>query len=337
MSAEQQKKIGTHNGTFHCDEVLACFMLKHLDILRDAKIVRTRDEEILKTCDFVVDVGATFDAEHNRFDHHQKTFEHTMHTLNPEYKWTTKLSSAGLVYYHFGHQVIAALLGLDHKSDAVAKIFAKVYTNFIEEIDAVDNGVDHCTSEPRYNITTHLSSRVKRMNAQWDEVEKQDEDERFRGAMNIVGNEFVDVVKWYYKTWLPTQEIVAKAVDDRFKVDASGEILEFENGGCPWKEHVYELEDNLSLPKSIKFVIYPERPPAKWRVQGVNVLVNSMHLRVPLPEQWRGLRDAQLVNASGFKDAVFVHANGFIGGAGSRETAMAMAKTALALVVMKSK
>lgn len=33
-------KIGTHNGTFHCDEVLACFMLKQLPQYRDAEILR---------------------------------------------------------------------------------------------------------------------------------------------------------------------------------------------------------------------------------------------------------------------------------------------------------
>jgi len=33
-------KIGTHNGTFHCDEVLACFMLKQLPQYKDAEIVR---------------------------------------------------------------------------------------------------------------------------------------------------------------------------------------------------------------------------------------------------------------------------------------------------------
>jgi len=32
--------IGTHNGTFHCDEVLACFMLKSLPEYKDAQIVR---------------------------------------------------------------------------------------------------------------------------------------------------------------------------------------------------------------------------------------------------------------------------------------------------------
>ena len=33
-------KIGTHNGTFHCDEVLACFMLKQLPRYKDAEIIR---------------------------------------------------------------------------------------------------------------------------------------------------------------------------------------------------------------------------------------------------------------------------------------------------------
>ena len=32
--------IGTHNGTFHCDEVLACFLLKQLPEYADAEIIR---------------------------------------------------------------------------------------------------------------------------------------------------------------------------------------------------------------------------------------------------------------------------------------------------------
>jgi len=33
-------KIGTHSGGFHCDELLACFMLTRLPQYRDAHIVR---------------------------------------------------------------------------------------------------------------------------------------------------------------------------------------------------------------------------------------------------------------------------------------------------------
>jgi hypothetical protein len=41
-------KIGTHNGSFHCDEALGCFLLKQTDLFKDADIIRTRDEDILK-------------------------------------------------------------------------------------------------------------------------------------------------------------------------------------------------------------------------------------------------------------------------------------------------
>lgn len=41
------KKIGTHNGVFHCDEALACFMLKQLPEYSEADIVRTRDPEVI--------------------------------------------------------------------------------------------------------------------------------------------------------------------------------------------------------------------------------------------------------------------------------------------------
>jgi uncharacterized UPF0160 family protein len=40
VGAEVQKKIGTHDGTFHCDEALACFMLKQLPEYKDAQVIR---------------------------------------------------------------------------------------------------------------------------------------------------------------------------------------------------------------------------------------------------------------------------------------------------------
>ena len=65
-------KIGTHNGTFHCDEALACFMLKQLPEYKHADIVRTRNPEELSKCDVVVDVGGVYDADKHRYDHHQR-------------------------------------------------------------------------------------------------------------------------------------------------------------------------------------------------------------------------------------------------------------------------
>lgn len=50
------------------------------------------------------------------------------------------------------------------------------------------------------------------------------------------------------------------------KVDPSGEIIELEGGGCPWKEHLFELEKDLKIEVPIKFVIYTDQNK-KWRVQ----------------------------------------------------------------------
>lgn len=66
------KVIGTHNGTFHCDEALACFMLRQIPEYAQAKVVRTRDSETLDKCDIVVDVGGVYDHSTMRYDHHQR-------------------------------------------------------------------------------------------------------------------------------------------------------------------------------------------------------------------------------------------------------------------------
>lgn len=89
----QAKLIGTHNGTFHCDEALAVSMLKLLPRFAAHDILRTRDESKLALCDVVVDVGGTYDAEKLRFDHHQRGFDEVFDSVR-----STKLSSAGLVY-----------------------------------------------------------------------------------------------------------------------------------------------------------------------------------------------------------------------------------------------
>lgn len=76
--------IGTHSGTFHCDEILACYILsKHPDF-HSHKVLRTRDQQLLDQCDIVVDVGSVFDPATKRYDHHQKTFEETFSSLRPE-------------------------------------------------------------------------------------------------------------------------------------------------------------------------------------------------------------------------------------------------------------
>ncbi len=52
----------------------------------------------------------------------------------------TKLSSAGLVYKHFGRSIIAVQLGQPEDAPDTETVYLAVYKNFMEAIDGIDNG-----------------------------------------------------------------------------------------------------------------------------------------------------------------------------------------------------
>ncbi|XP_052801144.1 MYG1 exonuclease-like isoform X2 [Mya arenaria] len=320
-------KIGTHNGTFHCDEVLACFMLKQLPQYKDSEIVRSRDQAILDTCDIVVDVGGVYDPKKHRYDHHQRSFNESMSSLCDGKAWVTKLSSAGLVYLHFGRRLLAQIFELTAEDPIVETVYDLMYEGFIEEIDGVDNGVNQYDGEPRYKVTTTLSSRVRNLNPAWNET-SFDEQGQFMKAMEMVGSVFLDRVLFYKNSWLPARSLVEEALNNRHKVDESGEIVCLSAGGCPWKEHLFQLEKSLDVSPTIKYMLYTDTA-GKWRIQCVPVRPDSFSNRLSLPSDWQGLRDDELIKKSGIPGCIFVHANGFIGGNQTYEGVLAMAKYSL--------
>ncbi|XP_022063929.2 LOW QUALITY PROTEIN: UPF0160 protein MYG1, mitochondrial [Acanthochromis polyacanthus] len=325
------KKIGTHNGTFHCDEVLACFFLRQLPEYTDAEIIRTRDPAQLAECDIVVDVGGEFDPKRHRYDHHQRTFTETFHSLCPEKPWVTKLSSAGLVYLHFGRRLLTQLTQLKEGDGQLEVLYDKLYENFVEEVDAVDNGISQCEGEARYTVSTTLSARVGHLNPRWNS-KSQDTEEGFRQALKMVGEEFLDRLDFYKSSWLPARTVVEEAVKQRHQIDPSGEVLLFSQGGCPWKEHLFALEKDLQVEMPIKFILYPDQN-GQWRIQCVPVGLNTFQNRLSLLEEWRGVRDEALSELSGIKDCIFVHASGFIGGNKTQERILEMARRTLQAAV----
>ena len=89
-----------------------------------------------------------------------RTFTETMNSLNPSKKWTTKLSSAGLIYCHFGKDIVASILETSLEDSLTETIYDKLYEHFVEEIDAIDNGVNQFEGEPRYEFI-HCVSFLK--------------------------------------------------------------------------------------------------------------------------------------------------------------------------------
>lgn len=328
------KFIGTHNGTFHCDDVTACFMLKQLDRFKDHEIIRTRDEIKLAQAEIVVDVGSVLDVEKLRLDHHQRSFMQTIHDYHPNIKVTNpekpvRLSSSGLVYAVFGKDLISKLTeneiysNLDEpKKRKIDEIYEKAYTEFFEEIDAIDNGVEIASGENtvyNYNINSGISSRVGRLNPRNDDPTDEERLEQFKKAMEMVGEEIIEGIDFLDKIWWPKKQEFRGFFLNRKSFHPSGQVVQVDKDNLiGWKSSIIDLEEEFGIEGEVKFIIYNDGSEASpWRTTGVPSSLKSFSLRVPLKEEWRGLRDEKLQEVSGIKDATFVHMSGFTGGAKS--------------------
>ncbi|RLM85225.1 hypothetical protein C2845_PM04G19180 [Panicum miliaceum] len=341
------KRVGTHNGSFHCDEALGCFLIRLTSQFAGADVVRTRDSQILDTLDAVLDVGGVYDPSQHRYDHHQKGFNEVF-----GHGFDTKLSSAGLVYKHFGKEIIAKELGVNEDHEDVHRLYLAIYKSFVEvfdvklmeyesvsarvvesptlALDAIDNGINQYDTDqpPKYVNNTHLSSRVGRLNPDWTDPDQSPEKENaaFQQAMMLAGSEFMESVRFHVKSWLPARSIVLECLLSRGEVDPSGEIMVLDRF-CPWKLHLFELEEELKIDPLTKYVLYQDVRSQSWRVQAVSVAPDRFESRRALP--WRGMRDDELSAETGIPGCVFVHMSGFIGGNKTYEGALEMARAAL--------
>jgi uncharacterized UPF0160 family protein len=124
------RSCGTHDGSFHADEVTACALLLLFDLIDRDKIFRTRNPAKLSECEYVCDVGGVFDPKSKRFDHHQS-----------EYRGD--LSSAGMVL----HDLLDRKL-LDQRT------YDFFNRSLIWGVDAHDNG--RSSSEPGICTFSHV-------------------------------------------------------------------------------------------------------------------------------------------------------------------------------------
>ena len=145
-----------------------------------------------------MDVGGEYDVSRKRFDHHQRGFDQNLQ--GEGLGSGTKLSSAGLVYRHYGRDIIRSILrasplinfleaGSTSQADerppassatgakdaAVVResdielLYRNVYVGFVEHIDGIDNGINAFSGERNYDISTTLSARVGSLNPAWNE------------------------------------------------------------------------------------------------------------------------------------------------------------------------
>ncbi|MFC1720719.1 MYG1 family protein [Patescibacteria group bacterium] len=288
------KKIITHNGNFHADDIFAVATLQLILEKEGFEVIRTRDEEIIKTGDFVIDVGGVYDADKNLFDHHMPEGAGERENKIP-------YASFGLVWKKFGKE----LCGTHDVRDKIDKKLAQV-------IDAADVGID-LFKNIKENVHPYLlRSFLVSLKPTWKE-EDLDKDFMFDKAVGFAKEVLIREIKVTQDT-MEAETAVIKAYDE-----AKDKRIIVMDEKYPWESVLNKYEEPL-------YVVYPN---ISWRVKAVRDNFNSFENKNDLPESWAGKNDEELADITGVKDAVFCHRARFLAGAKSKEGAIKLAQIAL--------
>jgi len=284
------KMIVTHNGNFHADDVFSIATLK--SIFPSFKLIRTRDLELIGKANIVVDVGGEYDADTDRFDHHQRGGAGERENGIP-------YSSFGLIWQKYGLEICQGNQEVANAVDA----------GLVSTIDAIDCGYGEGLSEG-----ISLSQTIGMFNPTWQE--ESHFDTCFDDAVDFASRVLIRFIA-SASGGISAKEIVAKAIDSAD--DPRVIVLE---KYTPWKRTVHALS------KEALYMVYPSQT-GQWRIQTVPVEPGSFENRKSLPDQWAGLSDKELREVTGIDDAMFCHNGLFIAGAESFESTMKMASIAL--------
>ena len=288
------KKVATHDGRFHADEVMATAILQEVF---DIELTRTRDPEILQNQDIIYDIG------NGEFDHHQ---------LEKEYRENgTPYAACGLIWRRFGRDAIISKHPEITDRD-VENVFRYTDAILMEGIDAADNGIR--TTE---NIipTMCISSIIGGYNPTWDSPASVDE--AFMDAVKFAFEILDNVVDQKVAT-IKARTYVIEAYNSRVRP----ELVILDNS-YPWERSLKEIDIN----REVLFVIYPKEDG--FYIQTVREYGEGRKDRKSLPKAWAGKREEELSKIIGIEDAVFCHSARFIAKATSMESIMKMAEIAI--------
>jgi uncharacterized UPF0160 family protein len=305
------RKIVTHDGVFHTDEVMATAMLKICYNINE--VIRTRDESIISKYKndkdtFVLDVGGEYNNDFENYDHHQRSFTLT----HPKTK--ILFSTAGLIWRDYGYALIISILPKSADYDEKF-IYNKMYEDIISVIDAHDNGNfearDRILSTNKNAI--NIASIVSMFNPAWEdnddtttEAYKQKEDKAFEEAVNVC----MAIIKKYIQREYGELQAEEYMKAQLAKTSVDDEIFIMDKF-APWKKAL--VEENKVLGENgykFKVAIYPNKTNTQYIAEAVKGRDGVD--RFLFPKNLRGLPKETLIAMTGCKSIEFVHRTGFL-------------------------
>lgn len=341
-----KKRIITHNGCLHCDEVTAYTLLNEI---YPSELVRTRAKDILEKGKndpdtFIIDVGGIYDHKLQSYDHHQKTFDES---FNKEGS-SINMSSAGLVWKHYGKDYLMQYLdtiNLDIQScykkvndyvkdfdysEYINKVHEKIYSLMFKEIDGIDNGVLPC--DPKhvtYNINTNISSIVSKMNNEniYDAPKQLECFKKASNYVKIVLQTIVQNTALNEINYMRDYNIISAAYNKA--INNNNKYIYVKEDVVQWQKCLFNCETD---DKKILFCIYETQPildpktklfsPIEYRIKAISVDFKNRCSLLSMEEL-----DA-VVDVP--EDIIFVHEKRFIGSAKSLATAISMVNHSIA-------
>ncbi len=292
-----EKTLVAHNGSFHADDIFACATILAIFPDEKIKIIRTRDEEVIKNADFVVDVGGIHDESIERFDHHQKGGAGMRENGIP-------YASFGLVWQKYGEKLCGS-----------KKIASELDNQLVCAIDAPDNGVELYTIARTDVLPFGLHNLYSLFLPSWKEGGVIDVDAEF---VKLVSYAKIILLRMIKKTGdlLEGEELVQREYEN--SPDKQIIVL---SQYLPWKKELTKYPEP-------KIVIYP-RDNGTWSGEAALITLGQFERRIYFPQNLAGLQDEELAKASGVPDALFCHKGRFLSVAKTREGALALARLAL--------
>jgi uncharacterized UPF0160 family protein len=293
------KKIVTHSGSFHPDDVFAVATLKLYLNGEEFELLRTREPNLIEAGDFVVDVGGKYDGA-KFFDHHQFGGAGRRENKVP-------FASFGLVWKSFGEKICDSKV----VSDFVDK-------RLVQFVDAGDSGLGEIKPFLDEVMPFTVTDAISVLNQERD--------------LNDISNIFVfnKAVSFAEAILINLIKRIKKIESEKFTVaeiynkNSDKRIIIFDKN--------YDWAPILKDLKEVLFVVEPEDenlPLGNWKVKCVRDSLSSFVNRKDLPKEWAGLRDEELSKISDIDGSMFCHNMRFLAVNKTKEGAIKMAQKAL--------
>lgn len=306
-------KVGIHTAPNHADDILCVAFLCIEYGIDNVIVVKSRDENELSQCDYILDVGGKDEIIRDNngeivqvwLDHHQKESGYNANKI--------KKSACGK---------LADFLYSDKP-----EFCRELHRLLLDAVEATDNGQDLANFHINEDLlafvgyTANVPWYTDKTNVDYNSLIEQKFKNTLDIVINVVNNVFDNI-----EGILLAEPIINEAIHNRTNKEYI--ILDRYIPSNIWQYFIFLYNQTVENDEDkIKFVIIPTKNA--WDAQTVHVNLYSFISFVNFPFFWGGLRFKDLEEESGIKDAIFCHTELFFFEGSTKESAIEAVTKAL--------